>query len=94
MPVALFGAFGAVGALAEDVRRLAPGREQTSAEVWIRQGAHAADKYSLTLLHGPGDIERSRVCPLRHWILHFDARCLCLPRNREKKKYRFFCDTQ
>jgi hypothetical protein len=65
VPVVIYGGAGAVAAVEAAVRRLAPGGESVTVDVWLRQGgqgvARKFEKRVLVVVYGPGDVERSKV---------------------------------
>ena len=61
IPVVVFGEMGPVDGVMTDIRRVAPGREYLSVDVWLRLADRKLVKRSLVLYHGPGDIDGSRV---------------------------------
>ena len=58
VPVLVYGETGPVEGLMKDLKRVAPGRQTAGVEVWVRKEG------TLGLYHGPGDVDRNRVCYL------------------------------
>ena len=72
VPVVLYGEEARVAEALAELQRLAPGRETLRVDVWVRRGTgttgsgtRTAVKQTLALYHGPGDIDRVRVCVRR-----------------------------
>ena len=65
----LVGSAGVVKALEDEAQQLLEERARLQVDVWVRAdstlpgtGRHRLLKKSMVLLHGAGDIERTRVC--------------------------------
>jgi hypothetical protein len=86
VPVLVYGEPGPVDGVLEDLRRLAPGRMAVAVDVWVRpQQAEGTNrrlvKRALVLYHGPGDVDRGRVCRSRPLTLLLRAAaCPVAPR--------------
>jgi hypothetical protein len=68
VPVVLLGKPEDVHRVAEQVKALAPGREELEVDVWLRRlvgATHLMAKLQLRVLHGPGDVDRNKVCSVR-----------------------------
>lgn len=66
-PVVLLGEPDDVRRVAGRVEEAAPGREVLDVDVWLRRRpgvTHVLTKLQLRILHGPGDIDRNKVCIL------------------------------
>ena len=65
----LYGTPEDVQRLLGELRAVAPGRDTQSTQVWVRVNAittvnKALTSHQMAIVHGPGDIDRTRVCCL------------------------------